>query len=130
MTLAHKLAEERRARLAAERLLEMKEAELFSANRKLGRHARALSDRIERTEAEVANVRDENRQVKTDLTAAHQKVEIAERRLWHSIRTIRDGFAFFNSDNEMISANNAYLDVFDDLEDMKPGVTYPKSSLF
>ena len=36
MTLAHKLAEERRARLAAERLLEMKEAELFSANRKLG----------------------------------------------------------------------------------------------
>ena len=126
MTLAHKLAEERRARLAAERLLEMKEAELFSANRKLGRHARALSDRIERTEAEVANVRDENRQVKTDLTVAHQKVEIAERRLWHSIRTIRDGFAFFNSDNEMISANNAYLDVFDDLEDMKPGVTYPE----
>ncbi len=126
MTLAHKLAEERRARLAAERLLEMKEAELFSANRKLGRHARALSDRIERTEAEVANVRSENRQVKTDLTVAHQKVEIAERRLWHSIRTIRDGFAFFNTDNEMISANNAYLGVFDDIEDMKPGVTYPE----
>jgi len=97
MTLAHKLAEERRARLAAERLLEMKEAELFSANRKLGR-----------------------------LTVAHQKVEIAERRLWHSIRTIRDGFAFFNTDNEMISANNAYLGVFDDIEDMKPGVTYPE----
>ena len=58
MTLAHKLAEERRARLAAERLLQMKEAELFSANRKLGRHTRALSERIERTEAEVANVRD------------------------------------------------------------------------
>lgn len=126
MTLAHKLAEERRARLAAERLLQMKEAELFSANRKLGRHARALSERIERTEAEVANVRDENRQVKTDLTVAHQKVEIAERRLWHSIRTIRDGFAFFNSDSEMISANDAYLGVFDDLEDMKPGVTYPE----
>ncbi len=129
MTLAHKLSEERRARLAAERLLEMKEAELFSANRKLGRHARALSDRIEQTEAEVANVRDENRQVKSDLSVAHQKIEIAERRLWHSIRTIRDGFAFFNSDNEMVGANNAYLSVFDDLEDMKPGVTYPEMLL-
>ena len=126
MTLAHKLSEERRARLAAERLLEMKEAELFSANRKLGRHARALSERIEETEAEVANVRDENRQVKSDLSAAHQKIEIAERRLWQSIRTIRDGFAFFNADNEMVGANDAYLSVFDNLEDMKPGVTYPE----
>ena len=99
MTLAHKLAQERRARLAAERLLEMKEAELFSANRKLGRHARALSDRIERTEAEVVNVRNENEQVKTDLSVAHHKVEVAERRLWQSIRTSRDSFAFYNADN-------------------------------
>lgn len=126
MTLAHKLADERRARLAAERLLEMKEAELFSANRKLGRHARALSDRIEKTEAEVVNVRSENEKVKSDLHVAHQKIEIAERRLWHSIRTLHDGFAFFNGDNEMVGANDAYLVVFDGLEDMKPGVTYPE----
>lgn len=129
MSLAHKLSQERRARLAAERLLEMKEAELFSANRKLGRHARALSDRIEETEAEVANVRDENRQVKSDLSAAHQKIEIVERRLWQSIRTIKDGFAFFNADNEMVGANDAYLTMFEDLEDMKPGVTYPEMLL-
>ncbi|MEP5153426.1 response regulator [Planktotalea sp.] len=129
MSLAHKLSQERRARLAAERLLEMKEAELFSANRKLGRHARALSDRIEETEAEVANVRHENRRVKSDLSAAHQKIEIAERRLWQSIRTIQDGFAFYNADNEMVGANNAYLSVFDNLEDMKPGVTYQEMLL-
>jgi len=126
MTLAHKLAEERRARLAAERLLEMKEAELFSANRKLGRHARALSDRIEKTEAEVATVRDENRKVKSDLSVAHQKIEIAERRLWHSIRTIRDGFAFFDDNNTMVGANDAYLSVFDGMSAMEPGVTYPE----
>jgi signal transduction histidine kinase/CheY-like chemotaxis protein len=124
MTLAHILAEERRARLAAERLLEMKEAELFAANRKLGRHARALSDKIERTEAEVSSVRSENEKVRSDLTVAHQKVEIAERRLWHSIRTIRDGFAFFDSDNVMVGANDAYLSVFDNLADMQPGVSY------
>ena len=98
MSLANKLAEERRARLAAERLLELKQAELFAANRKLGRHARALSDEIVETRAEVKNVRDENQRVKSDLTAANQKIEIIERRMWHTIQTIQDGFAFFDAD--------------------------------
>lgn len=124
MTIAHRLAEERRARLAAERTLEMKEAELFAANRKLGRHARVLSDRIEKTEAEVATVRSENKRVKSDLHIANQKVEVAERRLWHSIRTIRDGFAFFDADNVLIGANEAYLGAFDGIEDVQPGITY------
>jgi len=44
MSLQQKLTEERRGRLAAERMLELKKAELFAANRKLGRHARELSD--------------------------------------------------------------------------------------
>ena len=53
-----------------------------------------------------------------------RKVEIAERRLWHSIETIQDGFAFFDADSRMIAANNAYLAVFDGLEAVKPGVSY------
>ena len=85
MSLANKLAEERRARLAAERLLEQKQAELQAANRKLGRHARALSEEIVETRAEVQTVRDENARVKSDLNVANEKVAIAERRLWHSI---------------------------------------------
>ncbi len=124
MSLANKLAEERRARLAAERLLELKQAELFAANRKLGNHARALSDEIVETRAEVATVRDENVRVKSDLTVAHQKVEIAERRLWHSIETIEDGFAVFDVDSNLVAANAAYLSVFDGLEDIRPGVNY------
>jgi hypothetical protein len=124
MSLANKLAEERRARLAAERLLEQKQAELQDANRKLGLHARALSHEIHETRAEVAEVRDENQRVKSDLTVAHQKVEIAERRLWHSIQTIEDGFAFFDADSRMIAANRAWLAVFDGLEAVKPGISY------
>ncbi len=124
MSLANKLAEERRARLAAERLLEQKQAELQAANRKLGKHARALSDEIVETRAEVRSVRDENLRVKSDLDVAYQKVEIAERRLWHSIETIQDGFAFFDTDSRMIAANHAYLAVFDGLEAVKPGVSY------
>ncbi len=124
MSLANKLAEERRARLAAERLLEQKQAELQAANRKLGKHAKALSDEIVETRAEVQNVRDENARVRSDLTLAHQKVEIAERRLWHSIQTIQDGFAFFDGESRMIAANQAWLAVFDGLEDVKPGISY------
>ena len=46
MEMAERLAKERRARLAAERLLEQKSRELFAANEKLGLHARSLSDQI------------------------------------------------------------------------------------
>ena len=126
MSLANKLAEERRARLAAERLLELKQAELSAANRKLGRHALALTRQIGETQAEVATVRDENERVKSDLTVAHQKVEIAERRLWHSIQTIQDGFAFFDIDGLMICANTAYVAAFDGLEEVVPGVSYAR----
>ena len=126
MSLAQKLAEERRARLAAERLLELKQAELFAANQTLGRHARALSEEIVETRAQVESIRNEAQQVRSDLTVAHQKVEIAERRLWHSIETIQDGFAFFDVDSHLIAANHAYLGVFDGLEEIAPGVSYAR----
>ncbi|WP_299770897.1 response regulator [uncultured Tateyamaria sp.] len=124
MSLANKLAEERRGRLAAERLLELKEAELSAANRKLGKHAAALQGEIVETRAEVATVKVENERVKTELGQANQKVQIAERRLWHSVQTITDGFAFFNSDNQMIAANASYLAIFDNIEAIQPGVNY------
>lgn len=124
MSLANKLADERRAWLAAERLLELKQAELSAANRKLGRHALALTKQIGATQAEVENVRDENERVKSDLTQAQEKVEIAERRLWHSIQTIQDGFAFFDADSKLIGANTSYVNAFDGLEEVTPGVSY------
>lgn len=124
MSLAEKLAEERRARLAAERLLELKQAELTAANRKLGRHALALTKQIGATQAEVATVRDENAKVKSDLSQANEKIETAERRLWHSIQAFQDGFAFFDADSQLIGANTAYLNIFDGLEEVSPGVSY------
>lgn len=124
MSLAEKLAEERRARLAAERLLELKQAELSAANRKLGRHALALTKQIGQTQAEVATVRDENAKVKSDLSTANEKIETAERRLWHSIQAFQDGFAFFDAGGALIGANTAYLNIFDGLEEVTPGISY------
>ncbi|CUK08028.1 Signal transduction histidine-protein kinase BarA [Ruegeria denitrificans] len=126
MSLATKLAQERRARLAAERLLEMKQAELSAANRKLGLHAMALTKRIGETQAEVETVRGENEKVKSDLTEANAKIEVAERRLWHSMQTIQDGFAFFDDQSHLIGANAAYLSLFDGLDEVSPGISYAR----
>lgn len=124
MSLQQKLTEERRGRLAAERMLELKKAELFAANRKLGRNTRELSDEIVGTRALMESMGAENRKVKSDLTAAHEKIAVVERRLWHSIETIKDGFAFFDGDNRLIMTNQAYLAVFEGLEVIKTGVNF------
>ncbi|WP_226551191.1 ATP-binding protein [Celeribacter naphthalenivorans] len=126
MSLSDTLSQERRARLAAERLLELKQAELFEANRKLSKHARSLSDEIivKREETEV--LRDENIRTKEDLEKANVAVHIAERRLWDSIETIQDGFAVFDPSDIMIAANPAYLRIFDGLDDVRPGISYPE----
>ncbi len=107
-------------------MLALKQAELSAANRKLGQHAMALTKRIGETQAEVETVRDENEKVKSDLTVANDKIEVAERRGWHSIQTIQDGFAFFDGDGRLIGANTAYLSVFDGLDEVVPGITYPR----
>ncbi|PTQ74975.1 ATP-binding protein [Celeribacter persicus] len=126
MSLSETLSQERRARLAAERLLELKQAELFEANRKLSQHARHLSDEIIVTREETEVLRDENLRTREDLEKANVAVHIAERRLWDSIETIQDGFAVFDPSEIMIAANPAYLRIFDGLEDVKPGITYPE----
>ncbi|MGY9048055.1 MAG: response regulator [Rhodobacterales bacterium] len=124
MSLAQKLAEERRARLAAERLLELKQAELFAANRKLAHHAHMLSHEITETRAEVATVRHENVLVRTKLGEAFEKIEMVEGQLWKALRSIRDGFALFNSDGLLEIANPPYLSVFEGLDTIAPGTSY------
>ena len=119
MDSVERLARERRARLAAERLLEQKSRELFAANEKLALHARALSDQIVEqrqvvksalTEAEI--LKGKNSQVLGDLDRAQSAAIMAERRLWDSIDTIPDGFAVFDAERRLVAANTAYLATF------------------
>jgi len=124
MSLAQKLADERRARLAAERLLELKKRELYAANRKLGKHAAQLSNEIVETRAEYQTVVKENKKVRSELETAKERADKAEQRLWHSIATIRDGFAFFDAKGKMIAANPAYLAIFEGADHIKPGISY------
>ncbi|GHD98180.1 sensor histidine kinase [Defluviimonas sp. 20V17] len=129
-SIAEKLAKERRARLAAERLLEQKQRELFAANEKLALHARALSDQIieqrdatraARSEAEA--LKGQQTRFLDDLERAHTAAVMAERRLWDSIETIRDGFAVYNADRRLVAANKAYLSVFAESDRILPGTS-------
>ncbi len=131
MSLADALAQERRARLAAERLLEQKQRELLAANAQLSRHALTLTDEIVEKREEVDKVRhvaeelrDQKERVLQDLEQAHEEVDIAQRRLWHSVETIQDGFAVFDKDDRLLVANPAYLAVFDEMECVAPGISY------
>jgi len=124
MELADRLAEERRARLAAERLLELKQQELFEANRRLGDHALKLSHEIRETRTEVKEVREQHSKVVEELGQATEKIEVVTEQLWSAMETIRDGFAMFDAAGRLELANPAYLGYFEDLETIAPGVLY------
>lgn len=130
MDISERLLRERRARLAAERLLEQKSRELFAANEKLAIHARSLSDQIVEqrmvvrsalTEAEA--LKTQNHRFVEDLDRAHTAAVMAERRLWDSINTINDGFAVFDSAKRLITANRAWLAPFEG-QTIAPGIPY------
>ncbi len=124
MTEPDLLARERRARLAAERLLELKQAELHDANRRLAAHARALSDEIVETREETETLKERTSDALVRLETANAQTMIAERRLWQSVQTIRDGFAVWDTSEVMIAANAAYLEPFDGMECVGPGISY------
>ena len=130
MNITDQLAAERRARLAAERLMEQMKTELYEANQDLSLHARHLSTEITHKAEEVEAVRNEAAQLQeryekaeSNLKVAKSAITIAERRLWDSLETIRDGFAVFDPDEMLIAANRSYLAIFDGLEMVRPGIS-------
>jgi signal transduction histidine kinase/CheY-like chemotaxis protein len=131
MSLTDALQQERRARLAAERLLELKQAELFAANHRLSQHALTLSDQIVEqrnvlttVQTEAAALKGENAEVREKYAAAREAAIEAERRLWAALQSIRDGFALFDADERLVIANDSYLSLFDGLDAVCPGATY------
>ena len=130
MDFAERLAKERRARLAAERLLEQKSRELHAANEKLALHARALSEQIveqrhamRTAQSQAQALKGQNLRFVEDLEKAHTAAVMAERRMWDSIDTIRDGFAVFDAQQRLVAANRAYQASFPEGA-IAPGMAY------
>jgi len=119
-----RLARERRARMAAEQMLEQKQAELFTANKKLSLHARALSSEVMTKSREVVQLQDQTSQARTELIRANEAIHLAEERLGEALETVQDGFALYDSEHRLITANSAFLRIFEGIEEVCIGATY------
>jgi len=126
MSISDKLAQERRARLAAEHLLSQKQSELFEANRKLGAHAQSLTEEIIQTRERIEEEKGKRMQALDALGEARAQAENAESLLWHSVETLEDGFAVYDSQMRLSLANPSYLRPFEDLDEIRPGVSYER----
>ena len=71
--------------------------------------------------SEAEALKGQNSRFLTDLDRAHTAAVMAERRLWDSINTIRDGFAVFDPDLKLVAANRAYLAAFEG-QPVAPGI--------
>ena len=128
-----RLMRERRARLAAERRLEQKESDLQAANARLADHARALAAELlaersglERARSEAVTLMDQRTLALRELARATQDAQLARRRLWQAMETIRDGFAVFDGDLRLVLANRAYLSVFDGIAEAGTGTSHDR----
>ncbi|WP_323781114.1 response regulator [Thalassovita sp.] len=124
MSLANKLAEERRARLAAEKKLTETQADLDATKLKIQQDQRSYSEKIIRILAEAENTMAEHQRMKSELGEAHEKAAIAERRLWQTIETIPNGFAFFDRNEKLLMANRAYREAFGKNRDIPTGIAH------
>ncbi|TCL01381.1 hypothetical protein BXY66_2696 [Shimia isoporae] len=124
MSLTQKIADERRARLAAEKLLELKQTELITLKERWGAKSQKLAKEIHEVRADYKTVVRQQRQLQTAAEEAAHRADQAEQRLWNSIGAVRDGFAFFNAKGEMIGANPAYLACFNNAEEVRPGTHF------
>ncbi|MBF9029392.1 response regulator [Rhodobacterales bacterium HKCCE3408] len=119
-----RLSLERRARLAAERLLAQRSEELYAANRKLAVHAEALSKQVIEAREVNAELQGQTSRARAAMEAATEKAIRAERRLWDSLRSIPEGYAVYDKDHRLVHANPAYLRPFDGVADVAPGASY------
>ena len=121
MDINERLLAERRARLAAERMLELKSRELFAANRKLSEHALRLSDQIIVQRREMASVRFQTEELKGEYSRVRSDLRQAEYRLALALETVTDGFAIYDSKFRLVTANSAFMAVFDGMDEVGPG---------
>ena len=126
-----RIARERRGRLRAERLYEQAQRDLRAMNDQLRAHAFMLSDQVIAQRNELGTIRQHadilegmNQQVSQDLRVAHSEIDLANLRLREAVETLQDGFAVFDADQVMILANQAYLSVFRNFKEVRPGIRY------
>lgn len=115
--------QERRRRLAAERMLVRTRHELTRAHSALVANADRLSRDFLSTREENLRLTDRQKKVLAERKEAADKADRSRRRLWHALEAMRDGFALFDGNNKLIAANSVYLGLFDSTSEIAPGAS-------
>jgi len=131
LEFVERLTNERRARLAAERILEQKKREFYAASLQLSQRAQALAMQVDEQRHGLERARDEAAQLKgmtlqaqEEMRAALASAAEAERRLWSALDAFVDGFAIFDPRYRLIVCNRLYTELFGGAGEVVPGVTY------
>ncbi|WP_298429183.1 ATP-binding protein [uncultured Jannaschia sp.] len=115
--------QERRRRLAAERMLDRAKRDLSRAHAALVANADRLSrDYLSERETNL-RLTERQAQVLAQRKEAAEKADRARRRLWHALEAMRDGFALFDAQGTMVAANHVYLNLFDCAGVVGPGAS-------
>ncbi len=113
--------DERRRRLAAERTLEFTRKELARAHSALVANADRLSRRHLSDREHNLKLNERQEAVLKQRKEAAEQADRARRRLWHALEAMRDGFAVFDANGQLVAANHVYLDLFDAGSELGPG---------
>ncbi len=120
---------ERRARLAAERILDLRERRFEREMARLESFSAVLSGEIDAKHRELDALRREAETLRRDNAALRDGAAnsaAAGRNLWAALQAVQDGFAIWDADHRLAEANDAYLAVFDGLEEVRPGVPHAR----
>ena len=123
MDLHQKLAEERRRRLAAEQLLKMKEAELEALRDRFRTQSRSLGQEVSQLRRDAKRARGQASLLIGETSAAKSEMEETRQRLWGFLQCMQDGFAVFNSENQLLLANDSFYAPFSEITDIRTGIS-------
>ncbi|TDL78465.1 response regulator [Palleronia sediminis] len=131
--LSDSIAAERRARLAAERMLARRQAEMQRSREELSDQAQALTEGIRekraelaRLEAEAAGLKATTERLRRERDHSRHVAAKTDRLLWEALQAMRDGFAVFDADGRMIVANTGFTALFEQLAEVRPGLSYAR----
>jgi signal transduction histidine kinase/CheY-like chemotaxis protein len=113
--------QERRRRLAAERMLERARGELSRAHSALVANADRLSRRYLSEREHNLSLSERQEKVLAQRKEAADRADRARRRLWHALEAMRDGFAVFDASGRLVAANQGYLRLFEADGSIGPG---------
>ena len=118
------LLSERRLRLSAERMLDHVRGELLSAHRSLSEHVERVSAQYMQEREARLRLTGRSDRVVAERRAAETRADRLDRRLWHAVEAIRDGFAIWDADGTLVQANPTYVRIFDGAIEPSPGTPY------